>query len=311
MKEIILLKIKKIFRILFVEFRVPWRFKHLIQPFVSITHLYLANGYYLSLKTISIRKILPNFIIIGAQKAGTTSLYKYLSQHPDIFMSDIKEPGLFLDCNEFEKYTDLRLSQNKLMKVMLYGYSGQSVIGEASTYYTKAPIEGSEVPENVKSKCPDMKFIYMLRNPFARIVSQYLHYIERERFKGSFDNFLENEPTYLYRSMYYYQLKNYLKYFEKEQFKIIIFEEFIRNTPTVLKSVSEFLEIASITYNVIPPQNKSRNILNCLEEDLKFNEEVYDKIIIAIKNDLNKMEKFLNRILGIWDISKKTWCRNV
>lgn len=290
---------------------IPWRLRYIIQPFISIRYAYICKGWYFDFRKCSLVQPFINFLIIGTMKAGTTSLFRYLGQHPDIFTPHMKEAGFFLDRNNFDKNTTLNLSRYKVLKILLHGYKGERLIGDASTYYTKMPVEGSEVPENVMKSYPKMKFIYVVRNPLDRIVSQYLQHIKIKRFDCSFDDYLNRENTYLSRGLYCYQLGHYLERFEKKQFLIILYEEFIKNTSATLKKVVEFLE-ADQDYSFTgldTVYNKSAHRESYTKSDLKFSKEQYDRIIIPIKEDVSKFEKFLNRPLDLWDLSKEKWQR--
>ena len=109
--------------------------------------------------------ITPNLVIIGAMKAGTTSLHYYLNLHPEISMSKVKEPAFFIEERNWRKgikrYSSLFTNQT-------------SVVGEASTEYTKYP-HFKEVPAKMHSTIPEAKLIYLVRDPIVRILSEYMH----------------------------------------------------------------------------------------------------------------------------------------
>jgi tetratricopeptide (TPR) repeat protein len=198
---------------------------------------------------------LPNFFIVGAAKAGTTSLWRYLLQHPDIFMPpDImyKEPAYFSDIKGFRslsEYTKLFSSAKT-----------EKMIGEASTAYLTSP----ESPVRIKELIPDVKIIIMLRNPIDRAYSLY-NWMACNGYEpaGSFEEALEIEkhkrfgnetfkhsnPEYYYNYLYYYsglyseQIKGYLNCFNKEQFCIIIFEKFKDNAKKEVNTVFKFLGV--------------------------------------------------------------------
>lgn len=109
---------------------LPWKFKYLIQTFVSRSYLRLYSDRYLDLKRLKIAKIKPNLIIIGAQKAGTTSLHTYLSYHPEIFISRIKEPWLYLDAEEAKENGRVG-NFYQVLKIILHGYQGETEIMNA------------------------------------------------------------------------------------------------------------------------------------------------------------------------------------
>ncbi len=267
-----------------------------------------------------------DFVIIGAMKSGTTSMHRYLSGHPDIFMSDIKEPGLFL--NRDSHVRAIR-SNSELLDKMFQGYDGERVVGESSTHYTKRPNIGSEAPENIKKARPNMKIVYIIRNPLERILSQYLHNLRRKylskldfnpKAKEILGQYLSNVGAavehnlnseemlnnrhYLRVSLYHYQLSNYFKYFDREQIKVIIFEDFIRHPDKTLSGMYEFLGVTGRrSKREFKKHNKSPF------KDVWFSEKVYDEFIGPITEDMDKMRGCIARSLDLWDLSRETWCK--
>lgn len=259
---------------------------------------------------------IPNFLIIGAQKAGTSSLYSYLNKHPDIFMSTpVKEPGFFLPFDEVKKdYAEkwiktyrkkLNSKEDLLKNYMKDGYNGENYFGEASTYYTHSnQSDKFEIPKKIHQIKPDMKFIYILRNPLSRIVSNYVMRFNR---KNTTDSFNDHLHTCISTSLYWNQLNKYLKYFSKTQFKIIIFEEFISNYQTTLSEIFTFLGVSDYIYDekfkILHKSDKSKfsNI------ELKYSINNYNKIIKLIIDDKLKMENFLNKSIDVWDLSSESW----
>src|SRR5918995_644162 len=111
----------------------------------------------------------PNFFIIGAQKAGTTSLYHYLNQHPQIYMSPVKEP-FFFD-HEFSSNGEVVQQEFAEHQALFQGAKGETAIGEASPLYIYAP----GTPERIKEYVPEARSIALLRNPADRAYSAFLH----------------------------------------------------------------------------------------------------------------------------------------
>ena len=134
----------------------------------------------------------PNLLIMGAMKSGTTSLYHYLRQHPDIFMSSpLKEPQYFLPFpmakqKLYETWGELSPSigtkRDILQHYMLKGYDNEKIFGEATTNYTLGSIPArTDLPKRIHRANPSMRFLYIIRNPFERIVSNYLHIRQKNR----------------------------------------------------------------------------------------------------------------------------------
>ena len=289
-----------------------------VNPLISTRYLYLGNGNFLNISSFSKQKIQPNLMIIGAQKSGTTSLYNHLGLHPNIFMSSpIKEPGYFMNFefikNFLKKETNIKVnSRNDILKsLMLQGYKGQLYFGDASTYYTIGDFSRKfHIPELIKETNPNMKFLYIIRNPIGRIVSRYLwEHIGRST-DTTFNNFLAKNKDYLVTtSSYFFQLTEYLKYFPKTNFKLIIFEEYIKETNRCLNDVFDFLSVERII-NKSNYSNylKSYNRNSFPEKELLYTEENYEMIINKILQDIANLENLLGRSLDIWDVSKEKWC---
>ena len=158
---------------------------------------------------------LPYFLVIGATKAGTTSLHFYLSLHPEIFMSAPKEPRFFADAPEplgrwnrgLDWYRGLCNTQKRLC-------------GETSPTYSATPsIPG--VPQRTASVLPSAKLVYMVRNPYERLASHYLTHYRTQETKLSFAEFLERVPHAFDSSCYGTQLSGYLACFPSNQILVV------------------------------------------------------------------------------------------
>lgn len=198
----------------------------------------------------------PNFIIIGAMKAATTSLYTYIKQHPDIFMTKVKEPMFF---NNFNQNTDFKVLGNKSKKVnslldyfsMFSSVENESAIGEASPAY----IYNENAPHLIKEHLPDVKIIAILRQPTDRAYSNFLHTKRADRENvNSFEQAIKIEkerisdnwsPLYHYiqKGFYSVQLKRYYNLFPKENIKVYLFEDVVKNPKETLKDIFKFLNV--------------------------------------------------------------------
>lgn len=185
---------------------------------------------------------LPNLIIIGAMKSGTTSLHNYLKLHPQISMSKDKELNFFVHQQNWHRGIEWYKSN----------FTGQAKIhGESSPNYTLSPIFDG-VPERMYSVVPEVKLIYILRDPIERIISQYVHmYATGLEKKKNINNILENFHIsgYINRSQYYMQLEQYLKYFSRENILIITTEELSIFTYETLQKVFKFLNVDENFYS--------------------------------------------------------------
>jgi hypothetical protein len=181
----------------------------------------------------------PDFIIVGATKAGTTSLDFYLSLHPEIQMVRPKEPRFFIDAPEpigrwgkgIDWYRGLFQSE-------------KSICGEASQAYTHAPALPG-VPERMARVVPEARLIYLVREPLERLKS---HFLMRCRQKGEslgLADFLAANPEArcLLASDYGSQLQRYLNWFPPGQILVVESEELAGNRSNTLRRVFEFLGV--------------------------------------------------------------------
>lgn len=178
---------------------------------------------------------LPNLIIIGAPKCGTTSLYYYLGLHPQIYMSREKELNFFIEEANWKRGVHWYKSN----------FTGKEKIhGEASPNYTNYPFFSS-VPLRMHSIVPKAKLIYIVRDPIERIISHYVHrYAEKKEHRtieDALSNF-ENNP-YIHCSMYYMQLEQYLRIFSKPNILILTTEDLHINRRKTLQEIFDFLNI--------------------------------------------------------------------
>lgn len=183
-------------------------------------------------------KVLPDFIIIGAMKCGTTSLHFYLDQHPQIAMSRQKELHFFVQEKNWQRGIEWYKSQFK---------DSAKVQGEASPSYSAYP-KWLGVPERIHAIVPDAKLIYILRDPIERTISNYLHrwingIEEREINQALAEDFANNQ--YIFRSQYYMQIQKYLPYFARERLLIITLEELSAQPQATLKKVFDYLNVDS------------------------------------------------------------------
>lgn len=146
-------------------------------------------------------------------KAGTTSLAKYLACHPDVFMTIPKEPGFFDPTRNWDR--GLEWYQG------LFSTAGpEQARGEASTMYSAAPhVPG--VPERIARVVPEVRLIYLIRNPVERIRSMYLHRVDRGQERGTLEEAVEQRSEYLDLSRYGFQLDQYLRVFPRQQILVL------------------------------------------------------------------------------------------
>lgn len=176
---------------------------------------------------------MPTFICIGAMKCGTTSLHEYLDEHPNVCMSSPKETDFFLERND----KDLSWYENCFE-------SEANVYGEVCTNYSKYPTF-SGVVEKMYNLLPDIKLLYVVRDPIERAISHYVHKWASRTEHGSIDDaFLPvDESWYLTVSRYYMQISRYLKYYDRDNIRIIESERLRTERGDVLGEIFDFIGV--------------------------------------------------------------------
>ena len=195
--------------------------------------------------------VLPNFMIIGAMRSGTTSLWHYLMEHPEIFMSQVKEPMFFCDRQEqgwrmdgLSWWVETREDYEDLFKAG----AGYKAVGEASVLY----LHDSGAARRIKEMIPQVRLICSLRDPCDRAFSEYIY--RRMRGVETRSSFLEairadqkrpqqEKLLYLEQGLYYRHLTRYLEYFPKERLKILFYLDLSSDPGRVMREVFEFLDV--------------------------------------------------------------------
>jgi hypothetical protein len=181
---------------------------------------------------MEIRMPLPNLIVIGAMKCGTTSLHYYLGRHPEIAMSRDKELNFFVAERNWAKGVDWYASRFP---------EDARIRGESSPSYTAAA-RFSGVPARMHAIVPDARLVYMVRDPVERLISNWVHAVAI----GKEDRRLAEaaqDAGYLDRSSYWRQISVYLEHYPRERILLIAMEELAENRAATLRQVYEFLEV--------------------------------------------------------------------
>ncbi|MFO8061369.1 MAG: sulfotransferase domain-containing protein [bacterium] len=280
---------------------------------------------------------LPNFLLIGSARSGTTSLYDNLIHHPDIYLSKVKE------IEYFSKYYDRGLDW---YASHFRNHNNESIIGEGSVSYSWP--NRADVPKRIRNTLgSDIKLVYMVRNPVKRAVSHFYtfmdnHYkdIEEELFGPKDEDAIGT--YYIETSRYSHFIEHYLRYFDRRNLKIIVFEDYIKDIEKYHKDVYSFLglentdfmppdidsktnalkkpksgiamklyraltysRIRDILYPYIP--NSFRRSSRQMYRKLFFKQfkknvpaEVEERLYNELENEITAMEKSLGRPLDIW-----------
>lgn len=204
---------------------------------------------------------MPNFLIIGAAKSGTTALYRFLDQHPQIYMSPRKQPDFLAFEGKRPNYhwpggKLAHVNRNPITSIEEYralfeGVTDEISIGEASPSYLYI----SKAAEHIRQRLPDVKLIAILRDPVERAYSNYCHLARTgdepftdflQAFRAEQTRILDNwAPFWHYKQMglYYAQLKRYFDMFDREQIRVYLYEDLNANPLDVLQDIFRFLKV--------------------------------------------------------------------
>lgn len=307
------------------------------------------------MKRNDLKKRLPDFLIVGAAKCGTTSLVNYLEEHSEIYICENKEPKYLtydLLKNKYAGPGDEKSTKSRAVKSLDEYYSifskakPNQITGEASVdsiYYYK------EVIPKIKKIIGDPPIIIMLRNPVKRAISAYSHLIRENRETLDFEKGLEMEGErlksgyefiwgYLSAGYYYESVKAYYEAFTNV--KVVIFEDFIKDTQEEVYEVLDFLNIKSKhnfskeSFNVSgKPKNhlvnqfligdskfklflkrilgkkRAVSLKNKIQkrnlEKISIKKELEIELFKNFETDIKNLEKLLNRDLAIWNAPQK------
>ena len=195
---------------------------------------------------------LPDFAIIGAMKAGTTTLHRLLDAHPDISMSRMKETDYFIDGAQFELGPAWYRAQFDLTA---------AAVGEASPNYTKRELFRG-VPERMAAEAPEARLIFVARDPVARFASHYRHAWLLGHMDVRPEALLDSGPGrhMLATSRYAWQLAPWIERFGRERLLIVDFDALRGDGQAVLDAVCDHVGIARHPVTLIGAQNEGESL---------------------------------------------------
>lgn len=215
-----------------------------------------------------------NFFIVGAAKAGTTSLHNYFMEHSDIFMPEIKEPNYFaydeiINQNLFYKEKGVGTLED--YQNLFSTSNNEKALGEASVSY----LYYKDTPQKIKDYNPNSKIIILLRDPIKRAHSHYLMDNKLGYTKVSFESIVNKSSNhklqelyyqqYIDLGMYYEQVKRYLDTFGESNVKIFLNEDLKNDTKGIVKELYNFLKVDSAD---IPDITKKHNTYKKPKENI-------------------------------------------
>jgi len=283
--------------------------------------------------------MLPNFIIIGAHKAGTSSLYKYLQQHPEIFMPTLKEPRFFCydENNPSHVQSPRRVFPVRTMseyEALFDLNKAYKAIGEASPEYLNSPIAA----ERIYNTIPNVKLIASLRHPVDKLYSAYQMNFRSGRTEQNFTDWFDamlNEDDYSKQRLFYYEnLKRYYDLFDNKQIKICLLDDIEHDVDAVVAAMFKFLDVSqdfspdtSVKYNqggqpkskwqklvkrlklrkllkpIVPASmlNLRKNLRpKTIEKYPPLDQSLRKELFSVFSDDVKKLEELIDRDLSIW-----------
>lgn len=281
---------------------------------------------------------MPNFLIVGAIKGGTTSLYEYVGQHPDVFMCPVKEPRYFaLACGD-AGVPQSGITDRAHYESLFDGVTTERAIGEASPQYLWSTV----APGCIHSHVPDARLIAVLRNPVDRAYSAYLHLARIGEAPADFADALTQEdahvragraPLFRYREAgrYAEQLERYFALFDREQIAVHLYEDLSRDPASVVAATFRFLDVddgfapdTSLRYNpsgiprlrtvqrvmastraekALPPKVLSRARLRVAKWNLvkpPLEPRVRAMLVDEFRDDIDCLARLIDRDLSTW-----------
>ena len=258
----------------------------------------------------SFLRVMPDFLVIGAKRCGTSSLYNYLIQHPCIIPAKQKEIHFFSYGKKTKYYKGIKWYRQNFPTIIQKKYikliNGVALTGEASPHYINNPL----TVERIYRALPDIKLIFILRNPVDRAYSHYRLESRKEREKLSFEEAvaLESEKKldgeikgfsknlshynsghrckpYITRGLYEQQLKKWYELFPKEKLFFIHSEEFFKDPELQLNRVLKFLGLPEHRLKEYKKFEESKNEPDNMSEELRkklskyyepYNRKLYD-----------------------------------
>lgn len=174
-----------------------------------------------------------DFLIIGAMKCGTSTLHEQLAMRSGVFMSEPKEPKFFSDDAEFDRGIEWYES-------LFAGATTRQLCGESSTHYTKLPtypLAATRMLEHL----PDVKLIYLMRDPIDRMVSQYVHEWTEREVTEPFTQAIQRHERFISYSCYAHQLRPYLECYGADRILPVAFERMLRCPDEEFERVCRFI----------------------------------------------------------------------
>lgn len=194
-------------------------------------------------RSMSARRLPPDFLVIGAPKSGSTSLWNYLRRNPRIFMPELKEPAYFTN-------REVHGKGDAWYDALFAGAGPLQMRGEASTTYSRWPFR--EEPQvldpraEIVARNPDVRLVYVVRHPVERTYSHYGHHMRMGTF-CTFEEALERNPVYVDCSRYDQQIARWREVLpDPRQLLVVLSDDLARIDETLLRRVQEHVGVEPV-----------------------------------------------------------------
>lgn len=228
------------------------------------------------------KPVFPNAFIVGVQKAGTTTLDDWLSQHPQIYCYDsLKDVHLYGVLNE--KEIETRLLQEPV------AYNSEPVVLQSAVNYIFYP----QLLKAIKQSTPQAKLIVIIRNPVDRAISAYLYFQKMLREKRTAEEALlykpadilsfskeNNDFTYVEHGLYYKQIKACLEYFDKDQLLVLDYADLVKQPQALTKKIFSFLNVDENFLPDFTPKNITGEVKNQWLQEKLIKQNKLKKFIV-------------------------------
>lgn len=254
------------------------------------------------LEANQIKQCLPNFIIIGAAKSATTTLTTILPRHPDFFISKPKEPKFF-----GRRYDKGWKWYGHLFK----RGANHKLRGEGSTMYASSLSSFAQTPALMHRHLPELKLVYIVRDPMERIISHWRHRKGRQRKTPDFELIMRSrhlKKLIVGCSMYHQQLERFREYYPSPQIHCIVFEELISEPFETLRQLLFFLGADSSPEKVnllldkgsLPRINEAGDKGRVMIQRPQWTPKLRKQVLNVVRPDAEKLLISINKPLNTW-----------
>jgi hypothetical protein len=243
----------------------------------------------------------PTFLIIGAQKAATTSVYYGLRHHPDVFLCTPKEIHFFSLERVFARGWDWYLSY--------FAEAGaRTAIGEASTSYSSRWLRPRAAPR-IKQALPDARIIYVVRHPLRRIESHWMHQWRFSQTQTDFVTAVRTNRELIDCSLYWHQISAYRELYDDARIRVIFAEDLAQDTAGELRRILEFIDLDPAKLPISPRLNRVHNPSlgpAASQEKRSLSERpTWDAALLAdvgaeLRDDAERLLAFCGKPAGYW-----------